>query len=160
MATLTYTDWMTELENAIVSHLDSTIPTDIAIYIESELPRSFTKPIITLTRTMGGRRPSGGMNHVGDSEQGFWELPNYSITVNTDDKTGKKTTRNQVAAELVDIAFGQKVYLLKTAVEATVVTIKPAGVYTGPGPTGDRLLYQKSYMLHIEVLVPRPSLVL
>lgn len=157
---LSYTDWMTEIEDAIVSHIDTYVPTDVDVIVEVEIERPLTKPVITIANFDGDSRPSGGMNHVGLNEQGEWEMPSYLITVNTDDNSGGRNTRNAVAAELEKRAFRQYVHLLKAATGATWVWMRPAGMATGGGPTGDDLMYQSQFILDIQVLVSYPSVVL
>jgi len=151
---------MTELEDAIKLHIETYVTTTVDVLIEAEIPRPLPNPIITLAHFDGSRRGTGGMNHIGASEQGEWEEPSYYITVNTDDGSGGKITRNAVAAQLEKIAFGQRLYLLKAATEATVMDLRPVGASTGGGPTGDRKMYQAAFILDVQVIVPYTSLVL
>jgi len=161
---LTYDNWINELEDAIVSHIDTYVPTDVDIRVEAELPdRPFTKPVITIAQIDGDRENTGGMNTVGVNQQGYWEKPSYFITVNTDhgdyDDSGR-IGLNRIAAELANIAFGQQIHQLKIATEATVVNLRPQGVTTGAGPIGDAQVFQRVFMLDIEVIVPFTSVVI
>lgn len=161
---LTYDNWINELEDAIVSHIDTYVPTDVDIRVEAELPdRPFTKPVITIANIDGDRENTGGMNTVGVNQQGDWEKPSYFITVNTDhgdyDNSGR-IGRNRVAAQLEKIAFGQQLHQLKVATEATVVKLRPLGVIPGAGPVGDAQVFQRVFMLDIEVIVSFTSLVI
>ena len=160
---LTYDEWITEIEDAIESHIDTYVATDVEILIEKQLPRPFTKPVVTIAQIDGDSRNTGGMNTVGGGEQGRWELPSYYITVTTDDgdyPNNKRLGRNTVAAQLQKVAFEQQLHLFKTAIGATVVNMRQLGVITGGGAVADRTLYQRVFMLDIEVIIPFTSLVL
>ena len=161
---LTANDWINELEDAIVSHIDDYVTADVDIRVEAELPdRPFTKPVITITQVDGTRENTGGMNTVGVGQQGYWEKPSYYITVNTDrgdyDDNGR-SGRNRIAAQLETIAFGIQLHILKAAVEATVINLRPQGVTPGSGPMGDAQVFQRVFMLDIEVIVPFTSVVI
>ncbi len=157
-------DWMTELEDAIEAHIDTYVTIDVDIRVEAGLPdRPFTKPVITIAQIDGDRENTGGMNTVGPNQQGYWEKPSYYITVNTDhgdyDDSGR-AGRNRVAAQLETIAFGQQLHILKLATEATVINLRPQGVTTGAGPMRDNNVFQRVFMLDIEVIVPFTSVVI
>ena len=162
---LTFDDWITELENAIKTHIDTYVPTDVQIIINGELPRAFTKPVITINQFDGDRRNTGGMNTVGGGEQGYWEMPSYHVTVNTDESDAyvpnRQYGRNKVAAELITIAFGQQKHQLPIATGGALkAKLKPIGAVGGGGPLGDRRIYQHVSILEIEVIVPFTSVVL
>jgi hypothetical protein len=162
---LTYDDWITELEDALESHIDTYVTTDVQILKNAELPRSFTKPVITIAQFDGTRRNTGGMNAVGGGEQGYWEEPSYYITVNTDDSDSYSPNaqlgRNKVASELEYIAFGSQLHQFKAALDgAAKATVRPVGPTLSGGPTGDRQIYQYAFFLEIETLISFTSLVL
>lgn len=164
---LDYDNWMQELEDIIVSHIDTYVPTDVEFRIEGELDRPFTKPVITVAQFDGDRRNTGGMNTVGTKQQGYWQKPSYYITVNTDDteyspdSPNKKRGRNKVAAELEGIALGQQLHNLKMAVDGALTTIlRPVGPILGAGPMADRKIYQYAFILDLELIVPFTSVVL
>lgn len=163
---LTYDDWITELEDALETHIDTYVTTDVEILsgVDAELPRAFTKPVITIAQFDGDRRNTGGMNTVGGGEQGFWQMPSYYIAVNTDDADYTRNGplgRNKVAAELEGIAFGSQLHMLKTALDgAARIELRPIGPTLGGGPTADRKIYQWACFLDIEVIVSFTSLVL
>jgi len=82
--------------------------------------------------------------------------------VNTDDGDyldKGKTGRNKVSAQLAAIAFGQQLHELKLKTDATWITLRPLGITPGAGPTSDRKIYQRVFMLDIKVIVPFTSLV-
>ena len=160
---LTYDDWETELEDAIVTHIDIYVATDVDIVIERQVERPFTKPVITIAQIDGDSENTGGMNTVGDGEQGRWEKPSYYITVMTDngdyDDNGR-IGRNKVAAQLQKVAFDKYLHIFKTATEATWVNMRQLGVITGGGPTADNQTYQRVFMLDIKVIIPYTSVVI
>jgi len=167
---LTYDDWIQELENALIAHIDNYVTTDIEIRMEAPLPRAFTKPVITIAQFDGDRRNTGGMNTVGkntvgEQEQGYWEMPSYLITVNTDnssayDLNGKRG-RNKVSAELLAEAFGiHKHELAISTGGALKANLRPLGPVLGGGPVADRTIYQSVFILDIELIVPFISVVL
>ncbi|MHA2065884.1 MAG: hypothetical protein ACXABY_16055, partial [Candidatus Thorarchaeota archaeon] len=110
---------------------------------------------------------TGGMNTVGTKQQGYWQMPSYYITVNTDDTTynpdspSGKRGRNKVAAELGGIALGQQLHNLKMVADgAMTATLRPIGPILGAGPTADRKIYQYAFILDLELIVPFTSLVI
>ena len=162
---LTFDDWITELEDAIKTHIDMYVTTDVEIIINGELPRAFTKPVITVNQFDGDRRNTGGMNTVGGGQQGYWQQPVYHITVNTDESDSyspnRQLGRNKVAAELEGIAFGQQKHQLPIATGGALkANLRPVGSVGGGGPIGDRRIYQWVAFLDIEVIVPFTSVVL
>ena len=164
---LNYDNWMQELEDILVAHIDTYVPTDVEFRIEGELRRAFTKPVITIAQFDGDRRNTGGMNTVGIKEQGYWQTPSYYITVNTDDTVyspdspNKKRGRNKVAAEVEGIAFGQQKHIFASAVDGSLkANLRPVGPILGGGPTADRKIYQYAFILDLELIVPFTSLVL
>ncbi len=162
---LTYDDWINDLEDFLVAHIDHYVPTDVQIVMEGELPRAFTKPVITIGQFDGDRRNTGGMNMVGPKKQGYWEMPSYYMTVNTDDSDAyspnKKRGRNKVAAELDIIAFGSQLHELANATGGALkATLHPVGPILGAGPTADRRIYQSAFILDLELIVPFTTLVL
>ena len=161
---LTYDNWLTELEDKLAAHMNAYISVDVQVLVEAELPRAFTKPVITLAQFDGDRRNTGGMNTVGGGEQGFWEMPSYYITVNTDDgdyDQNGKLGRNKVAAEIGIKAFGSQKHNLATATGGALkIDLRPVGPVLGGGPTADRRIYQYVFILELELIVPFPSLVL
>jgi hypothetical protein len=164
---LTYDDWVNDLEQALVDHIDHYVPTDVDIRLEAELPRAFTKPVITIGQFDGGRRNTGGMNTVGTKQQGYWETPSYYITVNTDDTvydTGSpngKRGRNIVAAQLNIIAFGSQKHNLAMATGGALkIDLQTVGPALGAGPLADRTIYQTAFILNLELIVPFTSLVI
>jgi hypothetical protein len=164
---LNYDNWMQELEDILIAHIDAYVPTDVEFRIEAELPRAFTKPVITIAQFDGDRRNTGGMNTVGTKQQAYWQMPSYYITVNTDDTvyspdspTGKRG-RNKVAAELEGIAFGQQKHIFARAVDGALkADLRPVGPILGAGPTADRKIYQYAFILDLELIVPFTSLVI
>jgi len=160
---LTYDDWETELEDAIKTHIDTYVATDVEVLIEKQLERPFTKPVITIAQIDGDSRNTGGMNTVGGGEQGKWEMPSYYITVTTDDgdyAQNKRLGRNKVASQLQKNAFEKYLHVFKAAIDATVVNMRQLGVTTGGGPTADDQTYQRAFMLDIEVIIPFTSVVI
>jgi hypothetical protein len=161
---LVYDNWITELEDRIASHIDAYISTDVQILGEGELPRAFTKPVITLAQFDGSRRNTCGMNTVGGGEQGYWQMPSYYITVNTDDgdyDENGKLGRNKVAAEIEIRAFGSQKHNLATATGGALkIDLQPIGPVLGGGPTADRRIYQYVFILELELIIPFTSLVL
>ena len=164
---LTYDDWINDLEQALVDHIDTYVETDVDIRLEAELPRAFTKPVITIGQFDGDRRNTGGMNTVGVKQQGYWEAPSYYITVNTDDTEyspgtpNGKRGRNIVAAQLSIVAFGiQKHNLAMATGGALKIDLKPVGPILGGGALGDRKIYQTAFILNLELIVPFTSVVI
>lgn len=159
---LTYDDWLTELEDAIKTHIATYLMNDtVDILIEQEFERPLPNPTITIHYIGGDSRPTGGMNHVGDGEQGQWEMPEFFITVNTDTTMqSPRALRNRIASELQKKVFEQYVHIFKGKTEASVVTMRSIGVTSMGGPTKDNTIFQQQFMLQIEVIIPFTSLVL
>lgn len=165
---LTPDNWMKELDDAIVAHIDHYVPTDVQIILEDELPRAFTKPVITIGQFDGNRRNTGGMNTVGTKQQGYWQELSYYITVNTDDTDYAdpnvpkgKMGRDKVAAELDIVAFSMQKHQLANATGgALIANLRSVGPILGGGPLADRTIYQRAFFLDIEVIVPFTSVVI
>jgi hypothetical protein len=98
------------------------------------------------------------MQHTGDSYQGYFEIANFLITVNTDSGTGDKTVRNKVAAELKSLCFGQSLHLLKASADA--IDIMLADGASVSGTFENIIIWQKQFNLYVRCLVEFPSLVL
>ena len=151
---LSYDTWETDLENAIAAHIVSTLAKQhetVKVYIETELEPPFANPIITLAHIAGERENTGGMNVVSDTEQGHWYTTEFFLTINTDNRSGRRARRNKIWSLLNTITFGKQLHLLKAAVDGISVTLDDRG--NAVGPDGTDVWYQKQAMLTVRCLV-------
>ena len=152
---LSYDTWLTDLEDAISAHIVSTLDDEgvnVEVSIERELQLPFSKPIITLANIGGERENTGGMNVVSDTEQGHWYIADFFLTVNTDNKTGRKANRNKIWSLLNTITFGQQLHLLLGTIDGLSVSLDDRGNAVGP-PSSPNVWYQKQGMLSVRCLV-------
>ena len=154
-------DWETEVENALVSHIQDSLMAqyeEVDIFIERELTRPFAKPVVTVGMIGYDEEPTGGMNVVSDTEQGYYNSVDFFITVNTDKNTGAKLKRNQIGSILNKIAFNQRRHLLLSAVGGIDMVFRSRGHVSGG--ISDTTWFQSHYMLTLKLIVPFTSTVL
>lgn len=155
---LSYDTWLTDLEDAIAAHIISTLDDegeDVEVYIECELDPPFADPIITLANISEDRENTGGMNVVSDTEQGHWYTSDFFLTINTDNRSGRKAKRNKIWSLLNTITFGQQLHVLYNTIDG--ISLRLEGRGNAVGPDGTNVWYQKQAMLSVRCLVAYTS---
>lgn len=148
--------WINDLETAIGSFISDSLEgfnIEVAIRIETEIPRRLQKPVIAIFCNDVGAKPSGGGNVVSnDSTSQIYEV-DLIVSVITDDDTGGIITRNTISSILLSKVFSTDAWKLLESIGAYRLDILSSrNIFAGL--TGDRTAYITEITITLDLILP------